>query len=75
MRNPLKDALQSYDLAPPTRILVGTVTSTTPLQVDLLGSSGLTASYINTKPALGDQVLIAAVEPDLIIFGTINTGG
>ena len=73
MRNALKDSIQGRDLVVTARPDVGIVTQVNPLEVDLDGSSGLPASFVGSRPALNDQVFVLAIEPDLLVLGTITT--
>jgi hypothetical protein len=76
VRNALKDALQSDDLVIPARPLVGVVTNTSPLEVDMDGSSGVPASRLRSyTPVLNDVVFMIGVDVDLIILGDIISGG
>ena len=75
MRNPLKDAIQGRDLVATTHAQIAVVTSVTPLEVNLSDTTGLPASWIGARPSLNDVVLVLAVDPDIIVIGTINTDG
>jgi hypothetical protein len=76
VRTPLADALRRRDVVIPTRARVGTVTSTSPLEVTLAGGTALSSARINGyTPVLNDVVLVLQLEPDLIILGLIITGG
>lgn len=62
---------------PQTQIMrVGTVTSTSPLEVTLAGGTTLSAARLAAYTAtLSDTVLILQTETDLIILGKIISGG
>jgi len=73
MRTPLSDAiLGAGNGGNPTRARVGTVSSTSPVEVTLAGQSGLSAATLSGyTPVVNDTVLILQLEPDLIILGKI----
>ena len=76
MRSPVADAIRTITADQRGPIRVGTVTSTSPLEVALGGQSGLSSARLSSYTAtLNDQVLILQSEPDLIILGKILSGG
>jgi hypothetical protein len=76
VRSPVADAIRALTADVRSPIRVGTVTSTSPLEVALGGQSGLSSARRSSYTAtLSDQVLILQSEPDLIILGKIVTGG
>ena len=76
MRSPVADAIRTITADARSPIRVGTVTSTSPLEVSLGGQSDLSSARLSSYTAtLNDQVLILQSEPDLIILGKIVSGG
>jgi hypothetical protein len=54
----------------------GVVSSDRPTEVDMAGTSGLSASYLDSySPVIGDPVLIMQTKASLLILGKVNTGG
>lgn len=76
MRDDLADAVRQIVASLPRLVRVGTVTSTSPLEVNLAGQTGLSASRnSNYTPTLSDTVLVLQTETDLIIICKITSGG
>ena len=81
MKDQLADALLASDTFDPPALRVGVVSDNSPLEVDLAGGTGLTASYVQPytsapgTASIGDNVLILQTKTDLIILGQIIAVG
>jgi hypothetical protein len=75
-RDPLARLFTSSDTPDDLTLRVGTVSSTSPLEVMIAGTSGLTASRIASyTPTLNDQVAVLQNKTDYLVLGKIITGG
>lgn len=75
-RDPLARLFTGGDTDDDLRLRVGTVTDTSPLEVSVAGTSGLTASRLASYTATqGDQVAILQTKTDYLILGKIISGG
>lgn len=76
MKDPLADVLLPTDTADDVVFRVATVSSTSPVEVDYAGGTGLSAAYCAAyTPVVDDQVLVLQTKTDLIIIDAIITGG
>ena len=77
MRDYLADVLLPEDSNDSLKLRVGTVTSTSPLEVSVGGQTGLTASRLSaySAPGTADLVAILQTKTDLLILGKIIAGG
>ena len=76
MSDALAKILLGSDVDDALKLRVGTVSGTAPVEVTLLGQSGLTASHLASyTPATSDLVAILQNNTDLLILGSIVSGG
>lgn len=77
MKDYLADALLAADAADSLTLRIGTVTGTSPLEVNVGGQAGLTASRLSSysSPGTADLVAVIQTKTDLLILGKIISGG
>lgn len=77
MRDDLADAITSPETRPALRMTTATVTSVTPLEVNVDGQGGLPASRLASYSpvVVGDAVSVIINDGDIQIQGKLISGG